>query len=148
MKSNKFNINDYLYVFWPLLANITRRNKHYEDMYDEQRLIKRFLPLLIKPSRPVTGIFYLYLVYINIMFLDIINYPVFIWNSAFRRLETGPSSIDWSQLIRFYLQTKSTKRCLLKFKRDSALDKNRTMGHAQKYIISSNIPMRQTFSSS
>jgi hypothetical protein len=64
--------------------------------------------------------------------------------------ETGTSCIDWAQLSRFYLKTgrvQSPKRCVLKYKQDSVLNKNRTMDIVQKHHIRTNVPSSTAFRS-
>jgi hypothetical protein len=89
------------------------------------------------------------------MFLDIIHCPVYISKqniseTAFcLRLqakptsEIGTNSIDWAQLIRFYLKTEAESRLRnvvsYNIKRTVFLDKERTMDHVQKHNICINL---------
>jgi hypothetical protein len=64
--------------------------------------------------------------------------PSWSWH---RYPDIGTSSIDWTQLSRFYLKKEtiqSPKRCVLKNKQDGVFNKDRAMDNVQKHNICKN----------
>jgi hypothetical protein len=64
--------------------------------------------------------------------------------------EIATMSIDWAQLSRFYLKTdriRSLKCCVLKYKQDGVLDKNRMLDNVQKHNVCTNGPSSKNFRS-